>query len=159
MFKRVMILGLVLSLSGCSVSEEDFSDDFGDVGSGLICAILYCQIDESLQDGNWSITFFDDSGNDDTSHFTGYIFHFNGDRTLTASNGTTNYEGSWGLIDTNFTYESLDVLIFSIDFDLSNDFEELDRIWHFSAFTETTIELIDIDEESGEIDYLIFGKN
>ncbi|MEZ4988539.1 MAG: hypothetical protein R2795_26530 [Saprospiraceae bacterium] len=33
-------------------------------------------MEENLTNSNWTITWFEDSGDDDTHYFTGYVFDF-----------------------------------------------------------------------------------
>ena len=55
------------------------------------------QIEDNISAGTWRITYFNDSGNDETNHFTGYNFTFASGNLLTATNGTLTHTGSWSL--------------------------------------------------------------
>jgi len=59
------------------------------------------QVKNNVQTGTWRITNFIDSGVDETNHFTGYNFTFGSNGTLTASNGSNTYSGTWSITDRN----------------------------------------------------------
>lgn len=117
------------------------------------------EIESNLQKGNWRITKFVDSGDDETNHFTGYVFTFNSSGILDASNGTNNYEGTWSVTDSNSNDDSVDDLDFNINFNLTNDFEDLNDDWDIISQSSTKIELIDVSGGNGGTDYLTFVKN
>jgi hypothetical protein len=116
-------------------------------------------IQTNLQNGTWRITKFNDSGVDETSHFTGYNFTFNSSGVLNASNGATSYNGTWSITDRNSNDDTQDDLDFNINFNLTNDFEDLNDDWDFISQSSTKIELIDISGGNGGTDYLTFEKN
>ena len=113
----------------------------------------------NVQNGTWRITKFIDSGTEETNHFTGFNFTFNSSGVLNANNGTTNYDGSWSITDSNSNDDSQDDLDFNISFNLTNDFEDLNDNWDFISQSTTTIALIDVSGGNGGTDYLTFEKN
>lgn len=117
------------------------------------------EIETNVQKGTWRITKFIDSGDDETNHFTGYVFTFNSSGVLDASNGTNNYEGTWSVTDSNSNDDSVDDLDFNINFNLTNDFEDLNDDWDIISQSSTKIELIDVSGGNGGTDYLTFVKN
>lgn len=116
-------------------------------------------IQNNVQSGTWRITKFMDSGTDETNHFTGYNFTFNSSGVLNANNGTSNYDGTWSITDSNSNDNSEDDLDFNINFNLTNDFEDLNDDWDFISQTSTKIELIDVSGGGGGTDYLTIEKN
>jgi len=148
-FKSALSLLLVFTISSCS-SDDDNTDDSSsnqDI------------VENTVQTGNWRITKYIDSGDNETNHFSGYTFSFNSDNTLVAANGTNTYNGTWSVTDNNSGDDSLDDLDFNIFFASPDDFEELSDDWHFLSRTDTKIELIDISGGNGGTDYLTFEKN
>jgi len=141
----------------------------------LLCAFIFvsCSSDDDnttsnnsqatlqniVQSGTWRITKFIDSGTDETNHFTGYNFTFISSGVLNANNGTNNYDGTWSITDSNSNDDSIDDLDFNINFNLTNDFQDLNDDWDFISQSSTKIELIDISGGSGGTDYLTFEKN
>ena len=121
--------------------------------------ITPAEIEDMVQSDTWRITKFIDSDEDETQHFAGYTFTFGGDGTLTASNGTNTYTGTWSITDSNSNDDSPDDLDFNIYFNLTNDFEDLNDDWDFISQSPVKIELIDISGGNGGTDYLTFEQN
>ncbi|WP_274474548.1 hypothetical protein [Mangrovimonas aestuarii] len=139
----------ILSFSSCSSDDDNNSSD----------SDLVNQIEDNVESGTWRITKFIDSGDDETNHFNGYNFTFHNSGVLSASNGTTNYEGIWSVTNSSSNDDNPLDVNFNIFFDLTNDFEELNDDWHFISESPTKIELIDISGGNGGTDYLTFEKN
>lgn len=116
-------------------------------------------VENTLKAGTWRITFFEDSGDDETSHFSAYDFTFGEDGTLTADNGMNTVQGSWSISDSNSNDDSPDDLDFNIFFNVSNDFEELNEDWDIVSNTNSKIELMHVSGGNGGTDYLTFEKN
>ena len=120
---------------------------------------LQSQIQANTQTGTWRITSFIDSGTDETNNFTGYTFTFNTNGVLNANNGTNDYNGTWSITTSNSGDDSLDDLDFNINFNLTNDFQDLNDDWDFVSHSATKIELIDVSGGNGGTDTLTFEKN
>lgn len=142
-----MILVVFSSFMSCSNDDDNSSIN------------IQNQVQNNVQSGTWRITKFEDSGKDETNHFAGYNFTFISTSVLNANNGITNYDGTWSLTYSNSDDDSVDDLDFNINFNLTNDFEDLNDDWDFISQTATKIELIDISGGNGETDYLTFEKN
>ncbi|TFV94768.1 hypothetical protein E4S40_08915 [Algoriphagus kandeliae] len=117
------------------------------------------QIEFNIQQGTWRITKFIDSSDDETNHFNGYIFTFLNSGVLNANNGTNNYDGTWSITEGGIDDDSPDDLDFNINFNLTNDFEDLNDDWEIISQSSTKIELMDVSGGNGDIDYLTFEKN
>jgi hypothetical protein len=125
------------------------------------------QVIEIAQNGTWRISSFIDSGNNETSHFNGYIFTFNTDGTLVAVKGNTTVEGSWSVTDnsnnssTDDDGNSTNDDDFNIFFPVpeSNDFEDLNDDWDIVSVNTTTISLTDVSGGNGGTDFLTFVRN
>ena len=115
-------------------------------------------IEDNVNNGTWRISSFIDSGEDETNHFNGYTFTFGTDGTLTASNGSITYTGTWSVTDSNSGDDNPDDFDFNIYFNLTNDFEDLNDDWDIENYTTTSIQLIDISGGNGGIDLLTFTK-
>ncbi len=116
-------------------------------------------IQDNVATGTWRITNFVDSGTDETTNFSGYNFTFNSSGVLNANNGTTEYNGTWSITDSNSNDDHLDDLDFNINFNLTNNFQDLNDDWDFVSQSATRIELIDVSGGGGGTDYLTFEKN
>jgi hypothetical protein len=135
----------------CSSDDDDNNDDKPSSNTQAI-------VQSNVQDGTWRITKFIDSSVNETNHFTGYIFTFNSSGVLNANNGTNNYDGTWSVTN-DIDDDSPDDLDFNINFNLTNDFEDLNDDWDILSQTSAKIELIDVGDTAAETDYLTFEKN
>jgi hypothetical protein len=108
----------------------------------------------------WRITYFEDSGDNETNNFTGYIFEFDSGNLLTATNGSSNHAGTWSIVDDgsgddNNDYDDID---FNIAFSNPADFTELSEDWEVVSASATKIELRHVSGGNGETDLLTFEK-
>ncbi|MGA9269181.1 MAG: hypothetical protein WBV45_01075 [Lutimonas sp.] len=117
------------------------------------------EIESDVQKGTWKITKFIDSDEDETNDFAGYDFTFLSSGVLRADNGSTQYDGTWSITDSNSNDDSQDDLDFNINFNLTNDFEDLNDDWDIISQSSAKIELIDVSGGNGGTDYLTFEKN
>jgi hypothetical protein len=115
----------------------------------------------TVQSGTWRVTFYQDSGVNETSNFTGYNFTFGPLNALTVSNGTNNYAGEWSVTnddDSDDDNPSND-LDFNILFDSPANFFELSEDWNIIELTDAKIKLEHISGGDGSTDYITFQKN
>jgi hypothetical protein len=114
----------------------------------------------TVNQGTWKITLYNDSGTIKTSNFTGYNFTFGTGSALTASNGSNTYNGTWSVTsgDSNDDSPSND-LDFNIAFSTPANFADLTDDWGIITYTSTKIQLIDVSGGNGGTDYLTFEKN
>jgi hypothetical protein len=117
-------------------------------------------VENAVKAGTWKITRFEDSGNNETSMFSGYNFAFDASGTLTASNGGNIFIGSWSVIDgkSDDGNDNSNDMHFNIDFNLNNYFEELSEDWRFVSYGPSKIELIHVSGGNGGTDYLTFER-
>ncbi len=146
---QLFLLGILLLLFIFSCSDDD-KDEPNDIKD---------EIESVVQKGSWRISKFIDSGDDETTDFNGYDFIFRESGVLNANNGTNNYDGTWSITDSNSNDDSLDDLHFNINFNLTNEFEDLNDDWDIISRSSTKIELIDVSGGNGGTDYLTFEKN
>jgi hypothetical protein len=136
----------------------------------MILAIASCNNDDdpknsasALQNivkaGTWKITRFEDSGNNETSSFSGYNFVFEANGTLTASSSNNLFVGTWSITDDSSNDDSTDDMDFNINFSANNSFDELSEDWHFISSSTSKIELIHVSGGNGGTDYLTFERN
>lgn len=84
---------LALMMVSCSEDTDDNAvDNFAQL-SASIDEIT----DQVTAAGDWTITNFIDSGQNETADFNGYSFSFNADGSLVATNGTETINGTWSL--------------------------------------------------------------
>ena len=114
----------------------------------------------TVNQGTWRITLYNDSGTDKTSNFTGYNFTFGSGNVLTATNGSTVYNGTWSVTSSNSNDDNpSNDLDFNIGFASPTTFVDLTDDWDIISYTATKIQLIDISGGNGGTDYLTFEKN
>jgi hypothetical protein len=149
-FSFLVMLSFSLMSSACSGDDDD-----GDVNDN---SQQISQIENIVESGTWRITNFIDSGENETSDFTGYDFMFNSDGSLVATNGTDTLNGTWSVTDDSSSSD--DDIDFNIFFPVpdTNDFEALNDDWDIISSTSTKIELIDISGGNGGTDNLTFEK-
>lgn len=160
--KRVFFYGLLLMLNFSLMSSMCSSDD--DDNSPNDNSQQIAQIQNTAESGTWRITNFVDSGQNETSDFTGYNFSFNSDGTLVATNGSNTVSGTWSVTDDDSSDDdssSSDDIDFNIFFPVpeSNNFEDLNDDWDIVTTTSNRIELIDISGGNGGTDLLTFERN
>jgi hypothetical protein len=158
--KKTFYLGFAMLLTLSLLASACSSDDDGDSGSNSNTQQIIA-IENTVESGNWRVTYFFDTDSDETSDFNGYSFTFSANGTLTATNGTNTYTGSWSVTDSSSSSDdsSNDDIDFNINFSSPPDFAELTDDWDIIEYSETRIALIDISGGNGGTDYLTFEKN
>lgn len=119
---------------------------------------IISQIENIVESGDWEITYFYDTDSDETTNYSGYTFTFDNTGSLTATNGSNTYTGTWSVIDDSSSDDSSDDIDFNIFFYNPANFAELSDDWGIVSHTSAKIELIDISGGNGETDYLTFEK-
>jgi len=134
-------------------SNDDPADTQADVNAS--------ELQSTAQDGQWRITYYFDSEKEETSDYTGYVFTFGADGTVTATNGTMEVAGSWSVTDSSSSdddsFDDSDV-DFNLFFATPADFEELSDDWDILEYGSSVIRLIDVSGGDGTTDYLTFEK-
>ncbi len=151
--KLIPVLALVFMLNVASMCSSD--DDNSNSSQQDPTPVI-----NTVNQGTWRITFFEDSGNNETNHFTGYNFTFANGNVLTATNGTNTYNGVWSVTsdDSNDDSPSND-LDFNIAFSSPADFTDLTEDWNIITYTATKIQLVHVSGGNGGTDYVTFEKN
>lgn len=153
--KTLRLIPLLAALFMLNVASMCSSDDDNSNTSQDPTPVI-----NTVNNGTWRITFFEDSGNNETNHFTGYNFTFGSGNVLTATNGTNTYTGTWSVTndDSNDDSPSND-LDFNIAFSAPADFTDLTEDWNIITYTSTKIQLVHVSGGNGGTDYVTFEKN
>lgn len=158
--KNKIYYSFLIMLSFALMSSTCSSDD-GPSNNDNSQEII--EIENTAESGNWIVSSYVDSGQDETNDFAGYVFTFSANGTVMATNGTTTYNGTWSVTDSsNSSDDSSDD---DIDFNLSfpvpdtDDFDDLNDDWDIVSYSATTISLIDVSGGNGGTDTLVFQKN
>jgi hypothetical protein len=151
----VLALLFMLNVASMCSNDDDNSSNNNTQDPTLVV--------NTVTNGTWRITFYEDDGQNETNHFSGYNFTFGASNVLTATNGTNTYTGVWSVTssddsnDDNPSNSDLDFNIFFSSPALFND--ELSDDWDIVSYTSTKIELVDVSGGNGGTDYLTFEKN
>lgn len=151
--KIIPILAMLFMLNVASMCSSD--DDNSSSSTPDPTPVI-----NTANQGTWRVTLYDDSGTNETSHFTGYNFTFGTSGTLSATNGTNTYNGTWSVTTDNSGDDSPSSdLDFNIAFSSPADFSDLTDDWNIVSYTATKIQLVHVSGGNGGTDYLTFEKN
>jgi len=132
----LFLLLSVITLIGSSCQKDD-------VTSGDIQA--------NATSGNWRVSLFKDSGNDETGDFNGYSFTFNSNGTVTATKGATTKTGSWWTSSNKFNID------LGPKDNTNKPLGELTDDWKILSSSSSEIRLADDNTSASE--FLTFSKN
>lgn len=111
-------------------------------------------IDPSLPaNGTWRVTLFMDSGNNETTDFSGYSFTFNVNGAAVASKSNTDKSGTWSINNSSNKFN----IDFGVKSDSNKPLGELTDDWKIITVSKNEIKLKDDNDDSGE--FLTFTKN
>lgn len=105
-----------------------------------------------IEEGSWKVTLFQEDGENETHYFTGYVFVFDSNGTVTATKSSQTQSGTWAV------HESSDHVELILSFSEIHPFDELNDDWHVIEQTKSKIQLEDVSGGDGSIDYLTFEK-
>lgn len=107
----------------------------------------------TLQSGNWRVSYYWDSGQDETTNFTGYAFQFTNSNVINVTGNSSDINGTWSM-----GIDDSEVKLF-LNFLAPPDFESLSGDWKVTTYNSTQIQLTDSSGGNGTIDYLRFERN
>jgi hypothetical protein len=112
------------------------------------------KIENSIVEGEWKVTLYQEDGDNETSNYSGYRFKFNTDGSVTVQPGmlTVTYTGTWK------TEKDSDHVDFILNFTTPANLEELSDDWEVLSESKTKLELEDVSGGDGSIDKLTFEK-
>ena len=149
-FFAALIMTTVFLTFSCSSDDDGNSTNNNSIS----------EVVNTMNSGTWRVTKYIDSGNDETTDFSGYNFTFTQNNILMASKGSEEIMGSWLVSSDNSNDDSpSNDLDFIISFSGPAKFMELSDDWDIQSRTSTKLELIDVSGGNGGTDYLTFEKN
>ena len=139
---RLFLLALIISLASCSKSNDDSVNPSSSNKTEQV-------------KGNWTVTYYFDSGKDETSDFAGYQFTFNTNNELLATNGSSSFTGSWRIGDNSSDDDnSSNRLVINITGNKAMD--HLQDDWVIISLTASQIQLQ--DDNPASMEELHFGR-
>ncbi|MBM1106154.1 hypothetical protein JQC67_08405 [Aurantibacter crassamenti] len=145
----VAIIALLLVSNSCEKNE--------DIKEEKVTSADIIDIKAVVMAGDWKLSYYFDSVNDQTSDFEAYTFNFNEGGTLGATDGNSSLSGAWQ-IKTVSTDDETDEVNFKIHFSSSELLEKLSEDWQVKKYTDTKIELEHTNSEDAEVILLTFEK-
>jgi len=137
--QTILTLGVMLAMIiGCTNKNDDSVTPDNTRGT--------------INQGNWKVTYFNDSGKDETNKFNGYTFTFADNGTITATNGSITETGTWSTGN-----DDSQVKLY-ITFTGMSPFDEISDDWHVIEQGSSLIKLEDVSGGNGGTDYLNFSK-
>lgn len=104
--------------------------------------------------GKWKITYFFDK-KDETSNFSGYVFDFNSNGSLTATNGSQSWSGTWSTgID-----DSKDKFLISFSVAVPSSLSDLQEDWVIIQMDDALMHLEHTSGGNGDTDIVKFEKD
>lgn len=116
------------------------------------------EVEKSVENGNWRITLFMDSGIDKTAEYVSYRFTFHSDQSLIAKEDSSSITGFWSVSDQNPGDDSIHDLTFHIVFSTSSALESLSEDWSIITKSKKRIELNHVSGGNGGSDFLTLEK-
>jgi hypothetical protein len=140
---KIFLLALIIGLASCTKTIDTSASNTTTTKTDKVAGI------------NWVVTYFSDSGKDETSDYSGYTFDFLTGDVLQAVSGFNTYTGSWTIGNRSSSDDnSSNKLNISISGDKQMD--HLQHSWLIVKLTDTEIWLKDDNASSGE--ELRFGR-
>ena len=139
---KLFFLALAVTLASCSKSNDDNPSSSSTSKTDQVS-------------GNWTVTYYVDSGKDETNDFNGYNFDFAANGVLTAVNGATTFTGTWRIGDSSSDDDSSSNKL--VIFITGNKYmDDLQDDWLILSISGTEIRLRDDNLSSAE--ELHFGR-
>lgn len=151
---KFLSLFIVVFTSGILSSCTDEDDN------QVITTVDPSPVINTVNNGTWFVSLYNDSGTIETSNFSGYSFVFGPNNVLTATSTSTSVSGSWSVTsDTSLDDSTNYDLDFNLSFVAPANFSDLSEDWNIISYTSTKIELIHVSGGNVGTDYLTFEKN
>lgn len=141
--KKIIILLAIVVFASCS-SEDD---------SGNANSSEFQQINTTLPQGEWMVSKLIDGNSDHTANFESFVFNFNEDGTVIATNDLFSESGTWVYDNASSDMEEL-----VLQFSEITPFDEINDDWEIVSVSNAKIELSDISGGDGDIELLTLTK-
>lgn len=141
----IFALALMVAFSSCS-KKNDNNVNPSDNGSK-----------SQMVTGQWLVSYYFDSGKDETGNYNGYTFVLDDNGTLTATNGSSSFTGKWwigsaGSDDDNSSNR------FNIQISGNKAMEDITDDWRIVSLSDSNIQLEDDSNSGASIEKLHFAR-
>jgi len=141
--KKLLLILSVIFMASCSSD-----DDSGDVNN-----FEFDEIETIISQGTWMVTNYTEGETNQTASFESFIFTFKEDGTVSAENDLFAENGTWAY-DGNSTEEER----FKLQFGQTTPFDLITENWIILSLTDTQVELMVTNGNTGEPETLTFTK-
>lgn len=116
------------------------------------------KVEKIISEGSWKITKFIDSGDDETSSYSGAVLVFASDGSIVLTQGNNYSMGSWSVSKKSKSDDDSDDSDLKLNIALPVQYESLSDDWHIQSYSDSKISLHDPDDEPSKSDYLTLEK-
>ncbi len=116
------------------------------------------KVEKIVSEGSWKITRFIDSGDDETSSYSGAVLVFASDGSIVFTQGNNYAMGSWSVGKKSKSDDDSDDSDLKLNIALPAPYESLSDDWHIQSYSDSRIDLHDSDDEPSKSDYLTLEK-
>ncbi|MEO9892207.1 hypothetical protein [Aurantibacter sp.] len=151
--KKIMLnLFIMVLFFGTTSCDNDESAEEVSITAADVAAIKTI-----IMSGDWYISNYFDSENQLTTDYDDFIFNFNENGTIAATDGSSSLSGAWQLKNENSDDESSAVII-EVHFSSPDTFKKLSEDWEVEKYTDSQVELRYTGDEEEGISLLTFAK-
>lgn len=150
-FKITFILLSLSIFLACDNDQDDIA----------LSAAEAAQLNQIVQQGEWSISTYTSNGSDNTANYSDYTFIFEEDNNLSANSSSDNITGTWRISnDSGSETDSYDDVDFNIFFSSTGKLAELTSNYDVISATNNEIRLsLENSEEGSNSAMLTFSRN
>ncbi len=141
--KKILIILTIIVIASCSSN-----DDPGNVQTNE-----FENIKITLIQGEWKVGNLTDGQSDHTADFESFVFTFNEDGTVAATNDLFTETGTWTYDNSSSSDEEL-----VLQFSESAPFDEINDDWEIIVVSNLKIDLRDVSGGNGDTELLSFTK-
>ncbi len=144
--KNLILIISVFFLVSCSSKDDpgDVNDDqFGDIVT-------------ILPQGTWSVSSYMEGSSDRTMDFESFVFTFDEDKTVTATNDLFSESGTWNYQSSLDSPSNDEKLI--LTFGETTPFNLIEEDWIITSANSAKVALTVASGNNGEVEVLVFSK-
>ncbi|WP_035671158.1 hypothetical protein [Flavobacterium sp. 83] len=156
-FSLKPVLIIILITPACTPSSDDLKTD--NRLNGVTPIDKQNNVTIVVTGGTLKIDLYCDSDSNEAINFNRFNFSFGAKNKLTATDGTTTFNGTWSLTDTTGYIDNLSEIKFDISFTYPIHFVETINNWEIIDQSKGDVKLSDVIYGNGQTDFSIVSKN